>query len=46
MQKGIEAMEEYSDCDDFVLADTKKTLKILKDPELNKLYRESQNQVS
>jgi hypothetical protein len=46
MQKGIEAMEEYSDCDDFVLADTKKTLKILKDPELNRQYKEAQNQVS
>lgn len=46
MRRGIEAMEDYSDSTSFDLADAEKTLKILKDPELNNLYKEAQKQVS
>ena len=46
MRRGIEAMEDYSDSTESDLANAGKTLKILKDPELNKLYKEAQNQVS
>jgi len=41
MRRGIEAMEDYSDSTSFDLADAEKTLKILKDPELNRQYKEA-----
>ena len=46
IRRGIEAMEDYSDSTESDLANAEKTLKILKDPELNRQYKEAQNQVS
>ena len=41
MRKGIEAMEDYSDSAESDLTNAKKTLKMLKDPELNRQYKEA-----
>jgi hypothetical protein len=46
MRRGIEAMEDYSDSTESDLANAEKTLKILKDPELSKLFADAQKQVS
>lgn len=44
MKQGIDNMEESLECDDFDFDDAEKTLKILKDAKLTKLYEEAQKE--
>jgi hypothetical protein len=46
MRKGIEAMVDYSESTSFDLPDAEEALKILKDPELNKLYADAKKKLS